>query len=300
MTPPIRYIFFVKKFFVLSSLASLLIVLPAAPAASRAAAKDGTVYTIGIIPYYSPEKIWNSFSPLVGYLNSKTGEKWELKLFASHDAMVNDICAGAVTVAFLGPVPLGRTNKTCGVEPLVVSLGPDGKPFYHSVIVTTDPKVRSLADLKGRTLGVFKGSTASHVVPEKMLREAGLGIDSFKRAFYESQDSIISALLRSEIAAGGVKESLFKKFKHSGLRVIATSDPLPHFAFCAPPSLDQRVRERLIDALLALHPRTNEQHRAITATWDDEIKNGFIPPPPSHLKDAVKLRQDYEEIVHAD
>jgi phosphonate transport system substrate-binding protein len=292
----------VKKFFVLSLFAALLIALPAVstPAAGPAAAKEETRYTIGIIPYYSPEKIWNSFSPLVHYLSSKTGMKWELKLYSSHDTLVNDICSGAVTVAFLGPVPLGRTNKDCGAEPLVVSLGRDGKPFYHSVIVTTDPQIRSLADLKGRTLGFFKGSTAAHVVPEMMLRKAGLAEGSFTRVFYESQDSIIAALLRNEISAAGVKESLFNKFKQSGLRVIATSDPLPHFSFCALPSLDQRVRKRFTEALLALQPLTSEQHRAVTTTWDDEIKNGFIPPPPSHLKAAVRLRQDFDEIVHAD
>lgn len=267
-------------------------------AQERGAIAAGRTYTIGIIPFYSPEKIWSLYTPFVNHLNKTTRVRWELKLYHNHEAIVQDICDGSLTIALFGPAPLGRANKKCGVEPLLVSLGSDGTPYYHSVIITGDPAITSLAQLKGKPFGFLKGSTAAHIVPAEMLREAGLTLDMIKPVFYESQDSIMSALLRNEIAAAGVKESLFRKFKGSILKPIAVSGPLPHFSFCAAPTLPAGVKQQFVTGLAALKPRENQRDRMLMAGWDDEIKNGFVLPPETFLTDVLRLSSATEETLH--
>lgn len=264
---------------------------PAPPSPSSA-------YTLAVIPFYSPEKIWLLYEPFIQYLRSETGLPWELKLFPDHKSLLHDVCNGTVGISLLGPVPMGRANQTCGLEPFVVALDKDGNPSYRSVVLTSDPEVTSLKLMRGRKFGVFKGSTAAHILPLKMLKDAGLGTEAIQEEFYLSQDRIMTALLSKEISAAGVKEALYRKFKNEPLRVLQTSDPLPNFSFCALPSLPAVIRERFIAVLLKLQPLANADDAEVVKGWDDEIKNGFMLPTQEYLASVRKLHAIYQEITH--
>ena len=54
---------------------------------------------------------------------------------------------GEVDVTLLGPAPLGLVNRACGAAPFLVPLGKDGKPEYHSMLLTGDPAITSIAVL---------------------------------------------------------------------------------------------------------------------------------------------------------
>ena len=268
------------------------------PAVAEHKQSPPSPYTVAVIPFYSPEKIWLLYSPLIEYLKKTTGHPWELKLYPNHDSLIEDLCGGQIGVALLGPVPLGRANQKCDAEPLIVALGKDGKPTYRSVIVTSDAAVTALGGVRGKKFGFFKGSTAAHIVPAKLLRDAGLGMDAVEQVFLESQDRIMTALLTREISAAGVKETLYRKFEKEPLRVITISEPLPNFAFSALPSLPSRVRERFVQALLRLKPHANNQDAATMKDWDDEIKNGFMLPADDYLPAVLKLLTTTREIMH--
>lgn len=252
--------------------------------------------TLGVVPYYAPEKIWTLFSPFVEYLNRETGYALELKLYPGHDALVEAVSKGELSVAFLGPVPFGRAHRKCAIRPLLVARGDDGGPTYRSVVATTDPAVRTLSDLRGKSFGFFKGSTAAHVVPRRMLEEAGLPDGSYRAVCFKGQDKIVDALLKREIAAAGIKASLFEKFRDSGLVPVAESAPLPNFAFCAAPGLPPRIEAKFRSALLALDPLRNAADRKMMKGWDDEIRHGFLPLPSGYIADAEKLAEAFEAI----
>jgi phosphate/phosphite/phosphonate ABC transporter binding protein len=257
-------------------------------------------FSIGIIPFYSPEQIWQLYAPFIDYLNKTTGATWELKLYHNHDSIIDALCSGGVSVALLGPVPLGRAHQKCRAAPLVVSLGSDGKPFYRSVIVAGDKTIQSLNDLRGKTFALFKGSTAAHIIPLQMLKDGGIPAEAIHPVFYESQTSIMNALLKHEVAAAGIKKSLFEKFRGEPLRVLKTSDPLPHFSFCATQALDSRARKAFTGVLARLKPLTSDRDRLQVHGWDDEIKNGFILPTGAYLEDVLKVHRIYREIMHED
>lgn len=255
-------------------------------------------YTVAIIPFYTPEKIWLLYTPFIQYLSTATGLPWELKLYPDHNSLIQDLCSDKVGIALLGPVPMGRANQKCNAKPFLVALSKDGRPSYHSIIVTSDPAVTELSKVRGNKIGFFKGSTAAHIVPMKMLKDAGLGTEAYQPVFFESQDRIMTALLTKEVSAAGVKETLYRRFKDEPLRVLKTSDPLPNFAFCASPSLAAELRERFIVALIKLQPLSNDKDTAVVKSWDDEIKNGFMLPAEEYLGAVLKLRTVYREIMH--
>jgi ABC-type phosphate/phosphonate transport system substrate-binding protein len=285
-------------------LALTLLIFQASPASSASPARAlekpaaGPPYALTVIPFYSPEKLWTLYSPLVEYLKKKTGKPWELKLYHDHDALLEGLCKGEVSVALLGPIPLGRANKTCGVKPFLVALGKDGKPSYRSIIATNDPAATGLGILRGKKFGLFKGSTAAHIVPLKMLKDAGLGPNDIQPVFFEGQDRIMTALLMGEVAAAGMKEALFRKFEKEPIRALKTSDLLPNFSFCASPAASTDVVQQVTAALLALKPREQTGDARTVSSWDDEIKNGFAPPDADFLLSVIRLHGVYQEILH--
>ncbi len=249
-----------------------------------------TVY-IGIVPFYSPEKIWSSYKPLIDYLNKTTDINWELKFFKNHEAIIKGICLDEVSIAFLGPVPLGRAYEMCSVKVLLVALGKDGNAHYRSIIITSNPRIKSLEDIKGKPFAFFKNSTAAYVLPRKMLEEGGISMGDIKPVFYSGQDDIIKALLNQEVASGGVKESLYEKFKSFNLKALKASDPLPNFAFCASPNISRKISEKFANSLLKLKPITSKKDKNIVKGWDDEIRHGFVLPSDNYLKDVLKLQE---------
>jgi ABC-type phosphate/phosphonate transport system substrate-binding protein len=188
----------------------------------------------------------------------------------------------------------------CNAGIVAVAVGKDGKPFYRSVVLTADPSVRRLPDLKGKKFGLFKGSTASHILPLKMLHSAGLQDADIIPVYYDSQDHILNALLDRSIAGAGVKESLYQKFRNEALRVLRTSEPLPGFALATSPSARPAATKALQDAILRLDPLKQPQDRQLMQEWDDEIKNGFVRPPSAFRADVMNVLSVYREILHED
>jgi ABC-type phosphate/phosphonate transport system substrate-binding protein len=256
--------------------------------------------TVAVIPFYSPEKIWFLYAPFIQYLKTTTGLPWELKFYPDHDSLIDELCDDKVGFALLGPVPMGRAFHECGTKPALVAIGKDGKPSYVSVIVTSDPAVNALSEVRGRKFGFFKGSTAAHIVPMKMLKTAGLGLKDIQPVFFESQDRIMTALLTNEVSAAGVKKTLYQKFENEPLRVLKTSAPLPNFAFCVAPSMPTNIRERFMAALLKLQPLLNNKDAEVMKAWDDEIKNGFILPTEEYFGSVLKVHDIFLEIMHED
>ncbi len=259
--------------------------------------EQGSEYTLTVIPYYAPDKLWVKFAPLVEYLRKTTNRPWELKLYPSHDMTIDALCSGDVSFALLGPVPAARSIEKCGVVTAVVAINADGNPYFHSVIVTADPSIASLAHLKDRKFGLFKGSTVAHIVPIRMLRSAGLGKHDIKPVFFEGQDRIMNALIAGEVSAAGMKDTLYKRFQESRLRVLIRSEPLPNFAFTAGPNISSSTKELFARALLRLKPGKNEPDRKLMQEWDDEIKNGFMPPTPSYQPSVMNLLATYREVM---
>jgi ABC-type phosphate/phosphonate transport system substrate-binding protein len=116
--------------------------------------------------------------------------------------------------------------------------------------------------------------------------------------YFEGQDHIMNALLAGSVSGAGVKQSLYEKFRDLPLRVLMTSNELPGFAFAVAPGLNEAVRKQLAAALVGLHPLADEGDRRLTKDWDDEIKNGFILPPPGYDRSVAGVLAVYREILH--
>ncbi len=256
---------------------------------ARGAEPAVKAHRLGIVPFYSPEKIWQFYHPLADHLTAASGSRWELHLVKDHEQLVSGLCDGSIDVAMPGPIPYGKMLSRCSPRPLLLTLGPDGRPFYQSVVVTATPGIRGLADLRGRKFALYEGSTAAYYLPLKMLAAAGLGLKDLQPVYVRSQDQLLTAVMSGDAVAGGIKSALFERVRSPAMKVLQRSEDLPNFVFCASPTLDPDVAGGFVAALRMLRPRDDPAHRDLVKGWDVEIQNGFVPPPDSFNDDVRVL-----------
>ena len=86
---------------------------------------------------------------------------------------------------------------------------------FRSVFITSDPAIKTLADLKGKNVSFgSQSSTSGHLMPRSFLLEAGIDPDKdFKRVAYSgAHDATIAAVASGKVDAGALNISVWDKF----------------------------------------------------------------------------------------
>lgn len=106
-----------------------------------------------------------------------------------------------------------------------VSVGGDGRAM---VALPNRSGIRSVKDLKGRTLGVPGPGSANHLFANYILIQNGLRLEDVSIAGVGTGRSAIAALERGKVDAGSVITSdlVYLKVKHPGLIVLADASTI--------------------------------------------------------------------------
>ncbi|MEP0774722.1 MAG: phosphate/phosphite/phosphonate ABC transporter substrate-binding protein [Acidobacteriota bacterium] len=233
---------------------------------------------LGVVSFYNPRLMYLKYQPLVDYLSQRTGYTWQLAISGSYERTVEALCAGEVTLAYLGPFTFLRARERCGAEPLV-RLNTGGLAEYTSLIlVRRGSPIKTLADLAGKRFAFGSPlSTSSHLVPRAMLLDAGLRPgDNVVCLYLEHHERAARAVLLGQAEACGVRDLTGRKFLERGLEVLAESSPIPNFPLVLSPRAGGAIRAELLAALLEA-PRQDPRVATLMAGWDEELSSGFAP-----------------------
>jgi len=208
----------------------------------------------GVVPLESPARMHRRFTPLAHYLGRALGRPVELKVALDFSEAVRDLGEGRTQFAYLTPSTYVLAHMRFGATLLATALR-RGKPFQHAAIICRrDARIRTLADLQGRSFAFGDiNSTSSHIVPRALLLEAGVGVERLGSfAHLGHHDAVAAAVLRGDYDAGAVMESVAAQYEAEGLMTLVQSPPIPEFNICAARDLPGAVQEILKGALLAL------------------------------------------------
>jgi phosphonate transport system substrate-binding protein len=249
------------------------LLLPAVAGAQASNAE--TAVQLGVVSFYNPRLMYVKYQPLVDYLAEQTGEPWELAVSASYQEAVDELCAGRVALAYLGPLSYVRARARCGAEPLL-RLRTRGRDVFHSdVLVRSDSPFERLEDLAGNRVGFGDPlSTSSHLVPRAMLQAVGLEVGrDIECRYFGQHERAARAVLMGEVEACGIRDIIGEVFVRRGLRRLARSGPIPAYPWVVPVDSPPARREALTSALLRFpggtQPRRDEER------WDLELTGGF-------------------------
>jgi phosphonate transport system substrate-binding protein len=228
------------------------------------AAQAQQVFKVTAIPDESPTELARKAAPLVKYLEQKLGMKVEFTPVTDYAASVEALVNKQVDLAWFGGFTFVQAQHRSGgkIVPLV-QRAEDEK--FRSVFISTDPAIKSLADLKGRNFSFgSQSSTSGHLMPRSFLLAAGIDPDrDFKRVAYSSaHDATVAAVASGKVDAGAVNISVWEKLVADGkvdpakVRVFYTTPPFFDYNWSVHADMPPALREKLAKAFLDLDKST--------------------------------------------
>jgi len=248
----------------LKFLATLFVTAAAATAFAQTAQ---TTLKVSAIPDENPTELQRKFAPLGKYLEAKTGLKVEFIPVTDYAATVEGLAAGKIDMVWYGGFTFVqaylRSNKTA--IPLVQRVE-DAE--FKSVFITTNPEIKTLADLKDKTFTFGSASsTSGHLMPRSFMLQAGIDPDkTLKRvAFSGAHDATALQVAGGKVDAGALNISVWekmlaeKKIDTTQVRVFYTTPPYFDYNWTVRGDLDPALINKLRQAFLDLDPKNPEQ-----------------------------------------
>jgi len=227
--------------------------LPAAPAAHaadkiRVSKSEATTFAFAFLEVGAQEGIYAKHGLEVETLNLGGAAK-------AHQALL----AGSADIELGSGLELMFVAKGSPTKGVAVLAGP---PLGFAIMVAKDGSVHSVADLKGKLIGVSTVGSLSDWLPTEISRRQGWGSEGIRRVALGSQDGLTGALLSHNVDGiiGGTQTGYRLEQAGSG-RVLTTFGPLiPDF-----------IVHMIVasDAIIAAHP---DQLKRFLAGWFETVR----------------------------
>jgi len=249
------------------------------------ASAQGTL-KVSAIPDESPTELQRKFAPLGKYLEQQTGMKVEFIAVTDYAAVVESLGTGRLDMAWLGGFTFVQASKrTNGAAIPIVQREEDTR--FTSKFVTSNPQIKSLADLKGKTFAFGSpASTSGHLMPRYFLLQAGVDPErDFKNvAFSGAHDATAAFVQSGKVDAGVLNASVYdklleqKKIDPDKMRVFAVTPPYYDYNWTVRGGMDPALVRKLTDAFLKLDPKNPEQAQILEL----QRATKFVPTRPEN------------------
>ena len=262
-------------------LAGLFLMLGAASHAQQ-------VLRVTAIPDESPTELARKAAPLVKYLEAKLGMKVEFTPVSDYAASVETLINRKVDLAWFGGFTFVQASARSGGKVIPIVQREEDERF-RSVFITSDPAIKTLADLKGKDVSFgAQSSTSGHLMPRSALLQAGVDPDKdFKRVAYSgAHDATIAAVAAGKVQAGALNISVWEKFvadkrvDTDKVRVFFTTSPYYDYNWSVSAEMSEALRAKLTQAFLALDRTTPEGKEIL----DLQRATRFVPTRPENYK----------------
>ena len=245
-------------------LLSLALSLAAAGLSTQVVAQTPAVLRVTAIPDESPTELARKAAPLLAYLEQQLGQKVEFTPVTDYAAAVEVLVNRKVDLAWFGGFTFVQAKLRSGGRAVPLVQREEDEKF-RSVVISADPTVKSLADLKGKDFSFgSQSSTSGHLMPRHFLAQQGLDADkAFRRVAYSgAHDATIAAVAAGRVTAGALNISVWQKFVDekkvdpTAVRVIYTTPAYFDYNWTVHADLPAATRDKLRQAFLALKPGT--------------------------------------------
>jgi phosphonate transport system substrate-binding protein len=263
------------------------------------AAEPPKQLVMAITPSNKPTELFKASEVFAAELGKKLDARIKVYMPTDYLGVVEALRNQTADIAFVHPAGYVFANREAKAQIVAVDVW-HGKTSYTSrVFVRKDAGIKSLEDLRGRTIAfVDPGSTSGYVYPMVMLIKKGLVKDRDPKTFFKdavfagTHEAALLALLNGSVDAVASFDLAPQQYLKDPERVerltyIAETDPIPEAGVIVREGLDKALVQKLLDALMAFNA---PEYRPILKDFY-EI-DGFAPARDSDydpVREAIDL-----------
>ena len=231
--------------------------------AMPALASDDAKQTLRIvfIAYQNPEQLADDVEPVVAYLEKELGVHIKHFVATNYGAVVEALKNNTADMGFMGPLQYIMAHEYAGARPILGEVY-KGKATYTSrIFVRKDSGIKSLADLRGKSIAfVDPISSSGYLYPMELFKAEGLikkePTEFFKRMYFAGGDEqAIRAVFNKFVDAAAIGQysfSLLRPDERNQVIYIGESKPLPSHCVVVRKGLPDAQAEALQNALLKI------------------------------------------------
>jgi phosphonate transport system substrate-binding protein len=235
-----------------------MVLASCAPAKPALGTKENPI-VLAFVPSAEAEAVIASAEEFTNLLSEKTGYVFEGTVPTSYAAAIEAMCSGKAQMGTLATFAYILAHQKCGVECALVS-SRYGTPYYTGEIIAgVDTGIKTLADLKGKTVcWVDAASTSGYIIPRIMLKAEGVDPDTDLAQQVEagSHDNVALAVYQGDCDAGAIyvdaRDRIEDDYPDVMARtiVIAESPEIPNDGLQFVKDFPPEMKEKIVQAFL--------------------------------------------------
>jgi len=228
----------------------LLALLLALSAAIACAGQDDKPLEFGVFPNLSARTVVAIYQPLRSYLEKQLGRPVRIYTAPTFKTFVERSLKREYDLMLAAPHFARLAETDAGYIPLAVY----SRELRAILVVPKDSPYKSIVDLKGKSVAVPDSLALMSMFAVQMLRDNGLtpGKD-VSLVNVRGHDNAVLSVIHGESAAAATSAAPLAQMAddvRTQVRVLASSDKVPHQAFMASPRLPAAEVEQLRKLLL--------------------------------------------------
>jgi serine/threonine-protein kinase len=251
---------------------------------AMAASLSGEPVHFGIARYNPDEMIKSDYSAFVDHLARNLGRPVEFEIVDRYLDLSGKVIDGEVQLAALSSSEYVRAKRRApGINLLAMPVRNQSASYQGFILARSNSNINELDELEGKTFCyVSRNSTSGYLYPRALFRKHEIDPDAgfFREITFAGHHlGALKMLHESKCDGAAVYDNmLYKEAPKHGMspdsfRVLASTPPIPHDAYCTPASQPPELTERLRKALLELEPGSERSKTVFEGKADI---NGFV------------------------
>ena len=254
---------------------------PPAPATVPKVVTKGPVYTIGVVPQWGSERLFEIWQPLVTHLSDQTGLNLKLEPTFSIPNFEQGFSEGEYDFAYMNPYHFVCAQRDQGYLPLVR----DHKRQLTGILVSAkDSDIKSIEQLEGQRVDFPSPNALGASLYMRTLLAREFNVECVPK-FVQTHESVyLNVISGKAVAGGGVRRTLEAQIPElqERLRVIYETPGVAPHPLAYHPRVPEHVAAKVTTAMIEM--ATSEEGKKLLAG---------IPM----TKPGTATREDYQPLV---
>jgi len=216
---------------------------------------------MGIFPRRNTKVTYRMFNSLAFQLGAILGVPVKLETAKNFNEFWENVKQDKYDLVHYNQYHHVVSHANHGYQAIAMNEEQGSNTISGSIIVRKDSGIKTLADLKGKTI-VFGGgprAMQSFIIPTWLLEKEGITSDQYKTEFARNPPNALFSVYHKQSDAAGAGDAVLrmtqvqKAIHASELEFLVRSEPLPHLLWAVSSSMPEEQTKLIQSALLSLN-----------------------------------------------